>query len=265
MVLDQAANFVRGNLSSSVNSTQTTFPVNDASIYPDPANGEYNLVCWDFNTYARPDQDPNVEIVRVTGRDTTNDDLTVARAQEGTAGASHPSDSALQLSPTAKVFDDIESDINKPDWSEDANSPINQSGSQSHTISLNSSYDSVLVKIQSFTNTSGGFQTLGVQVNGQTSGYTIIKSDGTDATVAQWLPIDRTLGDGDAFTGDEFILSEGRLGLSAGTLTFGAVQLSNNVDKWVNGPSGPVSSITFRGDTGTVSIKARVYGWSGGL
>jgi hypothetical protein len=152
---------------------------------------------------------------------------------------------------------------NAPNWVEDENSPVDNSGAQSHTVNLAGTYESVLVKIQSFENTSGGFQTLGIRVNGQTSGYTIIRSDGTDATVAQWLPIDRTLDDGDAFTGDEFILSEGRLGLSAGALTFGAVQLSNNVDKWVNGPTGPVSSITFRGDTGTIAIQARVYGWNG--
>lgn len=109
MVLDAVSNFVRGNLSASVTDTDTTFPVNDASIYPDPsADGEYNVVVWDASTYPRPDQDPAVEVARVTARDTTNDELTVTRGQEGTSGASHPSGSAVHLSPTAKMFSDIE-------------------------------------------------------------------------------------------------------------------------------------------------------------
>lgn len=109
MVLDQAANFVRGNTDASVASGDTTISVNNAYIFPDPANGEYNLVLWDADNHPRPDQDSNVEIVRLTGRDTTNDNLTVTRAQEGTSDVSHPSGSALQMSPTAAMFSDIDS------------------------------------------------------------------------------------------------------------------------------------------------------------
>jgi len=108
MALDQYANFVRGTLSAAVNSTQTTLSVSDATIFPDPANGEYNLVLWDAVTNPRPDQDPDVEIVRVTGRDTGTDELTVVRGQEDTAGASHPAESALQLALTEKFVSDVQ-------------------------------------------------------------------------------------------------------------------------------------------------------------
>jgi hypothetical protein len=112
MPLDPAANFIRTTTDSSIASTDTTISVADASIVPDPSSqGAYNLVCWDANTHPRPDQDSDVEIVRVTGRDTTTDDLTVARGQEGTSDVSHPSGAALQLSPTAKMFGDIESEF----------------------------------------------------------------------------------------------------------------------------------------------------------
>jgi hypothetical protein len=112
MVLDAVSNFVRGSTDASVDSTQTTVSVVDASIFPDPSTeGEYNVVIWDVDAHPRPDQDPAVEILRVTGRDTTNDDLTVTRGQETTAGASHPSGSAVHLSPTAKMFGDIDSTI----------------------------------------------------------------------------------------------------------------------------------------------------------
>jgi len=109
MVLDAVSNFVRGETDAAIDSTQTTVSVVDASIFPDPAtDGEYNVVIWDTGQYPRPDQDPNVEILRVTAIDTGTDDLTTTRAQETTAGASHPSGSAVHLSPTAKMFGDIE-------------------------------------------------------------------------------------------------------------------------------------------------------------
>jgi hypothetical protein len=113
MTVDQTANFVRGGVSSSVGSADTTINVDDASTYPDPTagRGEYNLVIWDLDQYIRPDLDPNAEIVRVTGRDTTNDTLTVQRGQENTTAASHPSTSELHLSATSKNFDDIDSKI----------------------------------------------------------------------------------------------------------------------------------------------------------
>jgi hypothetical protein len=111
MTIDQTANFVRGDVSASVGSGDTTISVADASIFPDPANGNYNLVIWDAGNYVRPDLDPNTEVIRVTGRDTTNDNLTVTRAQEGTTAVSHPSSSELHLSATAKVFTDIDTKI----------------------------------------------------------------------------------------------------------------------------------------------------------
>lgn len=109
MVLDPAANFVRGTTDSQINSTNTTLSVTDASIFPDPSSeGEYNVVVWDAANHPRPDEDSDVEIMRVSARDTNNNDLTVSRGQETTSGASHPSGAAVMLSPTAKMFGDIE-------------------------------------------------------------------------------------------------------------------------------------------------------------
>jgi hypothetical protein len=107
MSLDQTGNFIRQSVASAVSSGDTTISVTDASAFPDPSNGNYNLVLWDTEA-GRPDQDGDVEVVRVTGRDTTNDDLTVSRGQETTSDVSHPDTSALQLAPTAKMFGDID-------------------------------------------------------------------------------------------------------------------------------------------------------------
>ena len=110
MVLDAVSNFVRGNADAAVGTSDTTVSVADASIFPDPStDGEFNVVIWDVNNFPRPDQDGDVEIMRVTARDTTADELTVTRGQEMTSAAAHPEGSAIHLSPTAKMFSDIES------------------------------------------------------------------------------------------------------------------------------------------------------------
>ena len=109
MVLDAVSNFVRGNTDAEVGTDDTTVSVADASIFPDPeTDGEFNVVIWDANNFPRPDQDADVEILRVTERDTTADELTVTRGQEMTSAAAHPEGSAIHLSPTAKMFSDIE-------------------------------------------------------------------------------------------------------------------------------------------------------------
>ena len=109
MVLDAVSNFVRGSTDAAVGTSDTTVSVVDASIFPDPAtDGEFNVVIWDVNNFPRPDQDGDVEILRVTERDTTDDELTVTRGQETTSAAAHPEGSAIHLSPTAKMFSDIE-------------------------------------------------------------------------------------------------------------------------------------------------------------
>ena len=108
MSLDQTQNFVRATIASAVDSADTTIDVTDSNQLPDPADGEYNLILWDVSTFPRPGQDPSVEVVRATALDESADTLSVDRAQENTAAADHPETAVLQLSPTAKMFADID-------------------------------------------------------------------------------------------------------------------------------------------------------------
>ena len=109
MALDPAANFVRVTTAEAVDNAQTSISVADASPFPDPsADGNYNVVIWDADNFPRPDQDSDVEVLRVTATDTGTDTLTVTRGEEGTAAASHPNGAAVHLSPTAKMFSDIQ-------------------------------------------------------------------------------------------------------------------------------------------------------------
>jgi len=78
---------------------------------PDPVvDGAYNLGWWDATTYADPIDDPNFEIIRVTGPAGTGDTKTIVRAQESTVASTKQTGAStykMQLGPTAKTITDI--------------------------------------------------------------------------------------------------------------------------------------------------------------
>jgi hypothetical protein len=82
---------------------------------PDPVvDGEYNLVWFDSTNFTNPAEDPNVEIIRVTGPAGTGDTKTILRAQEGTVASNKNTAGAtytMVLGTTAKIITDIESEI----------------------------------------------------------------------------------------------------------------------------------------------------------
>jgi len=63
MTLDNYSNFVKAEIAVQIGSNDTTIAVGDASVFPDPANGEFNCLIWDPNTYATAMDDPDREIV----------------------------------------------------------------------------------------------------------------------------------------------------------------------------------------------------------
>jgi len=81
----------------------------EGSSLPAPAtDGNFNLIWWNGEDYSNPEDDDNVEIVRVTARST--DQLTVTRGQEGTADTSKNTASktySMRMCPTKRFRDDI--------------------------------------------------------------------------------------------------------------------------------------------------------------
>lgn len=78
----------------------------EGAKFPDPStDGEFNLVWWNVADYPNPSDDPDAEIVRVTG--ISADTLTITRAQEGTSASAKGTNSRLALTPTKKTIDDI--------------------------------------------------------------------------------------------------------------------------------------------------------------
>ena len=79
---------------------------------PNPTvDGAYNLVWWDSTNFSDPADDPNFEIVRVTGPAGTGDTKTIVRAQEGEGASTKNTGGAtykMQLGPTVKLITDLE-------------------------------------------------------------------------------------------------------------------------------------------------------------
>jgi hypothetical protein len=121
MSLDFVQNFVRGELFAPMTDTDTSIDVQDVTGFPNPDNkGAYNMVIFDQTQFARPSEDSVAEIVRLTSVK-NGSEFNVLRGQENTFPAAHPVGSAVYLSATAKVFDDVEQDISAVQSDADAN------------------------------------------------------------------------------------------------------------------------------------------------
>lgn len=111
---DQIQNFIKNTVDGGHDDADTTISVVDASEFPDPGDGEYNVTWYDSTNYPDPADDPNKELVRVTARDTGANTITVTRAQEGTSATNKNTSGAtykMLLAPTKKVMDEkIEAD-----------------------------------------------------------------------------------------------------------------------------------------------------------
>lgn len=108
MALDQVNNFGKSTVTTGYSNSATSIIVTDGSRFPDPASGAYNVVWWNSTDYFDPSDDPNREIVRVTGK--SSNTLTVTRGQESTSATSKNTTDktyTMILAPTAKMITDI--------------------------------------------------------------------------------------------------------------------------------------------------------------
>ena len=113
MTLDPANNLAETELTASVSDTATTLPVADASVFPDAdSEGAFNVLVWDASANINPSDAPDAEFVRVTGVDTTADELTVERGQEDTPASAKESGSTVADTWSVKDRDDIDSALN---------------------------------------------------------------------------------------------------------------------------------------------------------
>jgi hypothetical protein len=111
--LDSVANLIKLTVSTGYGASDTTIVLSSGgSSLPSPS---FNLVWWNSTDYPDPSNDPNAEIVRVTG--VSGNTLTITRAQESTAASTKNTANktyTIMLGITAKMITDIGSNLQKP-------------------------------------------------------------------------------------------------------------------------------------------------------
>lgn len=112
MQLDSVANLVKLTVSGAYGASDTSITVASAAALP---STPFNLVWWNASDYPDPSNDPNAEIVRVTG--VSGNTLTVTRGQENTAASTKDGAGktyVMILGITAKMITDIGANLQKP-------------------------------------------------------------------------------------------------------------------------------------------------------
>lgn len=104
MALDAFANFAKSTLASGITSgaTSLTVATGDGTRFPAVS---FNAVIWNQTDYTSPSDDPDREIVRVTGIAT--DTFTIIRGQENTSAVAHNTGGktyGIHAGATAKTF-----------------------------------------------------------------------------------------------------------------------------------------------------------------
>ena len=111
--LDPVANLIKLTASTGYDQNATSIVVSSGGSSL-PATS-FNMTWWNVTDYPDPSDDPNAEIVRVTG--VSGNTLTITRAQEGTSASTKNTANKvykLILGITAKMITDIGANLQKP-------------------------------------------------------------------------------------------------------------------------------------------------------
>jgi len=125
-ILDPVRNLIKLTVVGSYNETADIIEIENSSELPDvTAEGEYDLVWYNYTEYKDPSDDPNVEIIRVT-EDLSNNQKRILRGQQGTNATDKNTPNRVYkvlLAPLKKLRDDIEEalqryelDFDSTDW-----------------------------------------------------------------------------------------------------------------------------------------------------
>ncbi len=87
--MDSVSNFCKIVMATNYDAAATSIVLTAAQYAKLPQTAPFNLVWWNHTDYPSPEDDPSVEIVRVTAMNSGTYTLTVSRGQEGTTAAAH--------------------------------------------------------------------------------------------------------------------------------------------------------------------------------
>lgn len=157
-ILDPVTNFAIAVIDAIDDSATTAnLASGKGALFPAPAtDGAFNVIIFNSTDYRSPSDDPNKEILRITGRST--DALTFTRAQEGTSAATHNTGGKVYkivLANTKKMRDDIEAKI------AGTNVPVKASGSDINTGTDDAKFATSKAIADSFLGVQGGWSSLG--------------------------------------------------------------------------------------------------------
>lgn len=113
---DAVANFAKTTLTGTLASGVLTASVasGTGALFPNPASaGEYDITLWNSTDYARAEDDPLKEMLRITAR--SSDTFTFTRAQQGTSDNNHTIPGKvyrIALTVSAKSLSDIHTAVN---------------------------------------------------------------------------------------------------------------------------------------------------------
>ena len=110
--MDPILNFAKVTVSTGYDASATSVVLASGHGARLPSTFSYNMVWWNSTDYADPADDPNVEVVRVSGR-STDTISPIARAQESTAASTKNTAGKtyrMILAITKKTIDDIIAD-----------------------------------------------------------------------------------------------------------------------------------------------------------
>lgn len=145
-------------------------------------------------------------------------------------------------------------------WKELATSPVQESGSQSHTVSIPSSADMILVQVYAITNESGAGQDLEMTWAGQTGGYEYRLSNGTATTGAAQVVLAQNIADGRFFSGRLLLIGRTKNSNVSGGALGGVTSAPSvvNYGQTLSG-AGELDQLTIRGSTGNIAVDCRVF------
>lgn len=104
----QKKNNAQSTLNGNITNSSSTVTVNSASSFPTSA--PFMATMWNQTSYPDPSNDPNMEVVSVTG--ITGNVFNITRAQEGTAASAHSTGNNIQLLLTVGQIVEHETQIN---------------------------------------------------------------------------------------------------------------------------------------------------------
>lgn len=150
-----------------------------------------------------------------------------------------------------------------PSWTEDGNSPHTASGVSSSTYTLSGQYDQVMVKYQYVVGSESSRTDLFMQVNGDASGsYNWVNSDGTNGTASDVIILGGAQSSwgyaGDVRIDGSWSNTNGLVGASV--LTPNDITQTFATRFAAQSVSSPLDSWTLEYNTGTISLRGRVFG-----